>query len=206
MNTILILALIQALTQEVQLLEQQLAQLQAETTAVTSTYVAPALPISVSSTPVVEPTIQTTNTTMPVERGAVSAPQTISVTFATSIESEGLVTITNTLGETVRLKSLDVDGTLAGYSYTPGLVYQQSFKDVTGKTFDTFTCTGLGSLGLANLGSSGMIDPCMRRDAQLPKNELQPGETMTLRYTGNPTGVTYQPGSITDLAGNEVQF
>jgi hypothetical protein len=74
------------------------------------------------------------------------------------------------------------------------------------KTFDVFTCEGLGSLGTANMGSSGIIDPCVRRDARLAKNDLQPGEKMILRYRGNPSTVTYEPGSIVDLQGNDVQF
>ena len=210
-NQIVILALIQALTQEVNLLQQELAQLQASSTVAMATVGnigAPDLSSivlpSASNTPPVEPVPQTITQTMPQEE------QTISVTFATSTNSEALVTVKNTLGVAVRIKNLDVDGTLAGFTigteYGQGFVYPQSFKDTQGKTFDVFTCEGLGSLGSANMGSSGMIDPCLRRDARLAKNELQPEETMILRYTGNPTEITYQPGSITDLQGNDVQF
>jgi hypothetical protein len=214
MNQIVLLALIQALTQEVNLLEQELAQLQ-NPIAATSTYIAPALDLAPSTsigagigteipvaTPVVEPVQQTI--TQPMTQEA------ISVTFAQSGDSEGLVTVKNTLGVPVRIKSLDVDGSLAGFTisetYGQGLVYQKSFRDATGKEFDVFTCEGLGSQGTANLGSGGMVDPCVRRDAHLAKNELQPNETMILRYTGNPTTVTYQEGSIVDLSGNDVEF
>jgi len=211
-NAIVIAALIQALTQEVSLLEQELAQMQASSTVATSTYVPPVtISMTVQSTPVVEPVTQTiTQNNMPEEIGTAPAPQSISVTFATSSENEGLVTVKNTLGVPVRIVNLNVDGTLAGFTigemYGKGYVYPPSFTDTHGETFNVFTCTGLGSLGMANLGSGGIVDPCVRRDAHLPKNELQPGETMILRYTGNPTKVTYQAGSIVDLSGNDVQF
>jgi hypothetical protein len=213
MNQIVLLALIQALTQEVNLLEQELAQLQ-NPIAATSTYIAPVLDLAPSPSigagigtqiptlaPVVEPVTQTITQPM---------AERISVTFAKSGDTEGFVTVKNNSGIVVRIKSLDVDGTLAGFSigevYGQGLVYQESFKDTTGKVFEVFTCDGLGSLGTANLGSGGMVDPCVRRDAHLAKNELQPNETMVLRYTGSPTDVTYRQGSIVDLSGNDVQF
>ena len=220
MNLVIIAALIQALTQEVNLLEQQLAQLQASSTVATSTYVAPT--VSSDTTPVVEPVTQTiisnsmdnvgtASTAGTPGTGTAPAPETISVSFATSSESEGLVTVKNTLGVPVRIVNLDVDGTLAGFSigetYGKGFVYPPSFTDTQGDTFNVFTCTGLGSLGMANMGSSGKIDPCVRRDARVAKNELQPDETMILRYAGNPTKVTYQAGSIVEVAtGNDVQF
>lgn len=137
-------------------------------------------------------------------------PVTIPVTFSASSEDEAFVTVENTNSVAIRVITLDVDGTLVGFAigskYT-GLIYPPSFTDNKGVTFDVFTCTGLNSLGKANLGPSGIIDPCARRDAQLPKNELQPEETMILRYVGKPTKVTYQEGSIVEVAtGNNVLF
>jgi hypothetical protein len=209
MNMIVVAALIQMLTQEVNILQQQLAAMQASSTVAVATTTTMVLATStVQSTPVVAPVKQTI--TMSEAIGSAVVPQSISVTFATSSNNEGLLTIKNTLGIPVRIKSLDVNGSLAGFSigavYGEGFVYQESFKDSQGAKFDVFTCTGLDSLGKANLGSSGMVDPCVRRDSYQPKNELQPGETMVLRYTGSPTAVTYQAGSITDLAGNDIQF
>lgn len=172
---LVILALIQSLTQKVEALEAQLAQMQSQSAVVGAV----ATPSSTESTPVVAPVTQTTN--MPEQ-----ATPTISVSFAASADSEGLVTVKNTLNVPVRIKSLDVDGTLVGFTigtkYGDGMVYPPSFADTQGTSFDVFTCTGLGSLGQANMGASGMVDPCVRRDANLAKNELQPGETMILRY------------------------
>jgi hypothetical protein len=116
-NPIVILALIQALTQEVNLLQQELVQMQASSTVAMATTTvgnigAPDLSSIVLpevSAPAVEPVTQTTTQTMPQE-------QTISVTFATSTNSEALVTVQNTLGIAVRIKNLDVDGTLAGFT------------------------------------------------------------------------------------------
>jgi len=148
------------------------------------------------------------STTTPEAAQAVSP--SISVSLASSTEGEALVTVKNTLSVPVRIKNLNVDGTLVGFTigteYGRGIIYPPSFKDTQGQEFNVLACNGLGSLGNANLGSSGMVDPCVRRDANLAKNELQPGETMILRYTDNPTTVTYQVGSITDLEGKDVQF
>jgi hypothetical protein len=205
-NQLVILALIQALSQEVSALELQLSQLQAAEVQM----VAPSSTVTDTSTPAVDPVNQTLGqSSMPDTQEATTTPL-VAVSFAPSVEGEGLVTVKNNSPITVRIKNLDVDGTLAGFTigtqYGQGFVYPQSFTDTQGKSFDVFTCNGLDSIGTANLGSSGMVDPCVRRDANVAKNELQPGETMILRYTGNPTKVTYQTGSIVDLNGDDVQF
>jgi hypothetical protein len=136
--------------------------------------------------------------------------KTISLTVATS-GHDVFVTITNDTGVAVRVKNLNVpDGVLAGVTiggvYGQGIVYAASFTDNLGKSFGVLSCDGLGSLGDAIL-PGGKIDPCRRKDANLARNELQPGERMILRYTGTPTSATYQAGSIVEVAtGNDVLF
>jgi hypothetical protein len=138
-------------------------------------------------------------------------PKTISVVFAL-LGDDGFVTITNDTGVAVRVKNLNVPGgavagVTIGQKYGEGFVYPESFTDAVGKTFDMFTCNGLRSLGDAVVPGNSNLDPCARRDAQIAKNELQSGETMIVRYTGTPTGVTYQPGSIVEVeSGNDVTF
>ena len=207
MNQIVLLALIQALTQEVNLLEQELAQLQ-NPVAVTSTYTPPPLDIAPNigaGTGTDNQTQIQTNiqTTMP-------ATQTISVSF-NATDTVGYVTVANTSNVAVRIKSLDVDGIFNGITigkdYNEGMNYAPSFKDNMGHTFEVLACNGLGSEGLAILPGTGGVDPCLRKDANLARNELQPGETAILQYTGSPTGVTYQATSIVEVAtGNDVQF
>lgn len=208
------LACLSELVNEVIFLQNELNALQA---ASTTTAVAPdSTPVASTtietSTPAVDPVTQTSTQSMPDELGAATppAPAAISVSFAQSGDSEGLVTVKNTLSIPVRIVDLDVDGTLVGFTigtmYGKGFTYPPSFTDSQGEIFNVFTCTGLDSLGVANLGTGKIIDPCARRDANLAKNELQPGETMILRYTGDPTKVTYQEGSIVDLDGNDIQF
>jgi len=185
------LACLSVLVNEVIALQNELSALQS------------VAPTSTVNTPSVEPAQTINQTSMAQEETGAGAQESISVSFATSSPNEGLVTVKNTLGVPVRIVNLDVDGTLLGFNigteYGEGFVYPGSFTDSQGKSFNVFTCSGLGSLGTANLGSSGNIDPCARRDANLAKNELQPGETMILRYTGKPTAVIYQAGSIVDL-------
>jgi hypothetical protein len=137
-------------------------------------------------------------------------PKTIQVIFSANSD-EGFVTITNTTGVTVRIKNLDVtSGTLAGISfgktYGDGYVYSGSFADSLGNTFNRFSCNGLGSLGQA-VQYGGSVDPCARKDGSGAINELQAGEMMILRYTGSPSGVTYQTGSIVEAGnGSDVTF
>jgi len=198
-----VLAVIKALTAEVNLLESELAQLQSSTViAATSTYIPPIQ----TFTP---PTMNDENNV-----GSADAPvatTTISVTFQATSTGDGYVTINNTSDVAVRVTNLDVDGTLAGITdgpvYGEGFVYAPAVKDASGNEHSVLSCTGVGSDGMVQLPGGGTIDPCRRRDANLAKNELQPGETMVLRYTGQPTAVTYQPGSIIELnSGADVQF
>jgi len=140
-------------------------------------------------------TIQTISPTM---------PKTISVSFESSTQ---FVTITNDTGTRVRVVNLDVDGTLEGFGFS-GSQYQYapSFTDAMEKTFTAFACTGLGSEGMAILPQQGPTDPCRRKDANLARNEIEPGETMTLRYA-DAKKITYQPGSIVEVdTGADVQF
>lgn len=146
-----------------------------------------------------------------VSQSTIIMPKTISVSFAV-VGDDGFVTITNDTGVAVRVKGLNVPGgTVAGITigmkYGEGFVYPESFTDATGKTFDFFACNGLGSLGMAVVPGNNNLDPCKRKDEQFAKNELRAGETMIVRYTGTPTGVTYQPGSIVEVdSGNDVTF
>src|ERR1035437_5488243 len=118
MNQIVLLALIQALTQEVNLLEQELAQLQ-NPIAVTSTYTPPPLDIvsNIGAGTGRDNQTQTNiQTTMP-------ATQTISVSF-NATGTVGYVTVANTSNVAVRIKNLDVDGTFNGI--TIGKDYNRS--------------------------------------------------------------------------------
>jgi hypothetical protein len=137
-------------------------------------------------------------------------PKMISVSFSV-VGQDSFVTITNNIGAAVRVKNLDVgNGTIQGISigkkYGEGYVYAPTFTDNDGNSFDRLSCTGLGSLGKAS-EYGGPVDPCVRKDSSSAINELQPGEVMILRYTGTPTGVTYQAGSIVEVdSGNDVAF
>jgi hypothetical protein len=154
-------------------------------------------------------TVSVTETT-PAIVSAPAVPKTIQVVFSANSD-EGFVTITNTTGVTVRIKNLNVaSGTLAGITigktYGEGFVYSPSFTDSEGNRFDRFDCNGLGSLGMA-VGYGGNVDPCVRKDSNAVINELALGETMVLRYTGSPTGVTYAQRSIVEAGdGSDVMF
>jgi hypothetical protein len=192
-----------SLINEVIALEKQLMALQTSSSTVQS-----APDISAASTTAVGAGVGTETVTAP--SLPIMESKTISLTVATS-GPDVLVTITNDTGVAVRVKNLNVpDGVLAGVTigseYGQGIIYAASFTDNLGKSFGVLACDGLGSLGEAIL-PGGKIDPCRRKDANIARNELQPGERMILRYTGTQESVTYQPGSIVEVAtGADVLF
>lgn len=194
-----------SLIEQVIALENQLMALQNASSTVQA---APAPEITATSTVGVGAGTGTETVTAP------SLPIMESKTISLSVATSGddiFVTITNDTGVAVRVKNLNVpDGVLAGVTigsvYGQGIVYAASFTDNVGKSFGVLACDGLGSLGEAVL-PGGNIDPCRRKDANLARNEIQPGERMILRYTGTQEGVTYQPGSIVEVAtGADVLF
>ncbi len=157
-----------------------------------------------------------TETVTVTDTPAISQPtimetKTISVAF-NATDTDAYVTISNNTGVAVRVKNLNVPGgaiagITIGKNYGEGFVYPESFTDSLGKTFDVFTCNGLGSLGTAVVPGNANLDPCVRKDAPVAKNELRPGEQMIIRYVGTPSGVTYQAGSIVEVeSGNDVSF
>jgi hypothetical protein len=184
----------------------------AETTPNTSTVSqAPAQPTSSdegASTDTATDTASASSPANPDNSGTAWAPQMVKVTFSTSTVG-ATVSIDNLDEATVRVTNLDVSsGTLQWIGFDDSsFQYSASFTDATGKTFNALSCAGLGSEGKATLPMSAPSDPCKRMDANEAVNEIQSGETMTLRYSGDPSGVTYVPGSIVEVdSGADVPF
>ncbi|HKF48327.1 MAG TPA: hypothetical protein VKB38_13275 [Terracidiphilus sp.] len=184
-NHLAILALIQALQQEVNLLELQLAQMQSSTVQVASLDVAPVM----TSTPEVAAVVES-------QTEAVTPAPVLSVPVSFSASGTlGYVTIANTLNEAIRVKDVEVNGTFD----------HLSFSDAPNWTFQAhFNCTGLGSLGYQAVYGNPRLDVCARHDNGQSVNEVAPGETMTIEYSGSPTGIT--TATIETDSGESVTF
>ena len=204
-----------SLVQALLTLQSELSALQSATAPVAPAPAAPAgtgSAVTTTSAPVATGTSAVTPSA-PIE--TVMTTKTISVTF-NATGTEGYVMITNDTRVAIRVKNLNVpNGNVAGVTigkkYGEGFVYQESFTDADGKAFNMFACDGLRSLGAATVPGNNNLDPCKRKDAQLAKNELRPGETMVLRYTKTGDAAVsapvYQTGSIVEVeTGSDVTF
>ena len=135
----------------------------------------------------------------------------LQITLATT--SDGVV-INNTTGVTLRVQGINFpNGTIqhVALSDAPNLQYPVMFTDPKGNTDNLFDCRGAGSEGTFPVYGNGKADPCRRGSlggAQSPiaRNELQPGESMTLTVSGDSTW-QYQAGSIVEAdSGSDVIF
>jgi hypothetical protein len=192
----LLVQLINLLMQQVSALQAQLTELQASVQTLSTPVQPPSTPPALTTGTTVAPAPTNTATSTP------EVPKTVTVK---QIDITHLQ-IVNDTGVAVRIKNIAASSTLADMNISGSSIwYPRSFKGMDA-TYNIFDCSGLGSLGTYPSYGNANTDPCVRRDENLPRNELQPGETMTLRFY-DPVDITNVTGTIVEVGtGKDVQF
>jgi hypothetical protein len=193
----LLVQLINLLMQQVSALQAQLAELQASVQTLSVAPVQPTrTPEMMGTTVALAPEVTSTATSTP------EVPKTITIRQS----GENQVQIVNDTGVAVRIKNLSLKGVAVGNVKMGTWSYPVVVKNGDA-SYPVFDCNGLGSLGTYGSYGNPNTDPCQRKDSNIPRNELQPGETMTLQLQGTFAGLDYATGSIVEVeTGKDVQF
>ncbi len=198
------------LLQKVQELKAQLEALQASAAQLIPSNNNPGQTGSV--TPPVDSSTTTASTTQS------SNPPVVAPVVSISRGSDGnSVVITNIGSNVLRIKSLSVvsAGVNKLASITAGsVVYPVNTDDGQ----NILNCSGLKSLGVKSTYGNPAYDVCARHglgvndlppleQRNLSKNDIAPGESVTLGYVSGIQGVLAGPGTIIDVStGNSVDY
>lgn len=154
-------------------------------------------PAVVLDAPVVEPSEPMEALVVTWEPQVVEQPKTIQVRQV----SHDRLEILNNTGVALRVKKIEIPGAAIKEAKVGAWTYETKGK------YPMFDCIGLKSLGTYPSYGNPATDPCKRMDSNIPRNELQPGETMTLRFDGTFGGLEYATGRIVEVeTGKDVQF